>query len=913
MRGLKVYTIVGVSLVIISLFASCANVGMVTSETNVLKEKEIFLEEQNENIKLVSAGGLLSTQKSQAHVNTQTIEFLYPKTGYFYNRNTVGRYSALLNMLQSSFWIGGSLESGVQTTGSVDEVTFTLTLDGAEVNTQTDTTSENGKFTCKFYGVYNLFGVYEVTAVGYYQDSEVCRKTVDKVIFFKLGTGSNKNPIAVANFDKIVWETKEVQFDASASYDSDGTIVSYLWNFGDGHTSEEMNPTHIYETPGEHDVWLYVTDNEGGQGTDNAEITVLAYDLGVWIVTNYDGNTHAVKLDFEIDDLIWMLHQGGGARNYHLTMQNEEDTLIHLHFGKTTLNGIPAIMTTFQVEIDGDTDTSKEYEVGLEFRFPYSLLWPNQDPSEEYFAARVAYHYLGDNPGKYGPHDVHTWFYFGKQSLSDPGILRMKIDPYPYGVEKLVPLTYEASLLTVDEYENEQFNRQLAVEFDPAAELTITSVPLEGKISYYFGDETAGETTTISFTSTGTLFSNIIQRFILDPLPSYMHFDLTILGARSFLYTASDSYDLTYIVESVQNGNIVKLELDDIPTRILVSWGLDISIVGETASGFVDLDMSSNLGNVKLYLYGGSDPFIEMNNFPRKLRVEGSINVPALSGYVSVSKYSGGTTTIAVPISYDKWDIDATLMINDGSATAEFNLPDSSSNYVMFGLDTNQNSFLGWMFSLTDTTTGDEVIEFNVDGIATDNFKVSWNNNNGQVENFKIQGKITKFINLGLSVDYQSADLDITGSWELFEGGSFLFELNKPVEVTFVDIESSSFKLYGSISLYGNRKLSISWELIEGYTGNPAGNGWFQIYTFGQPIGDELHLDFEYAPDDDWNYQYGFRLDGDDFMEITRTIAWQTDNRIIPRIWILGDVPLPGNWEMQVLWKGDWYPVPFDE
>ena len=70
-------------------------------------------------------------------------------------------------------------------------------------------------------------------------------------------------------------------------------------------------------------------------------------------------------------------------------------------------------------------------------------------------------------------------------------------------------------------------------------------------------------------------------------------------------------------------------------------------------------------------------------------------------------------------------------------------------------------------------------------------------------------------------------------------------------------------------------------------------------------------MEFGYDPNGGGNYQYGFQLHGSDFIDITRTIMWQTDDRIIPRIWILGDNPLPGDWAIQVLWKGDWYDVPF--
>jgi chitodextrinase len=52
-------------------------------------------------------------------------------------------------------------------------------------------------------------------------------------------------------------------FDASGSFDPDGTIVSYVWDFGDGITGVGAVVVHTYETPGEYTVTLTVTDNAG--------------------------------------------------------------------------------------------------------------------------------------------------------------------------------------------------------------------------------------------------------------------------------------------------------------------------------------------------------------------------------------------------------------------------------------------------------------------------------------------------------------------------------------------------------------------------------------------------------------------------------------------------------------------------
>jgi chitodextrinase/predicted DNA-binding WGR domain protein len=65
-----------------------------------------------------------------------------------------------------------------------------------------------------------------------------------------------------------------VTFDGSASYDTDGSIVSYDWNFGDGGTAAGAIVTHTYTTSGTFSASLTVTDNDGKTGNASGDIQV---------------------------------------------------------------------------------------------------------------------------------------------------------------------------------------------------------------------------------------------------------------------------------------------------------------------------------------------------------------------------------------------------------------------------------------------------------------------------------------------------------------------------------------------------------------------------------------------------------------------------------------------------------------
>ena len=63
------------------------------------------------------------------------------------------------------------------------------------------------------------------------------------------------------------------------STDQDGTISSWLWDFGDGYTSKNMNPTHKYQSAGTYKVKLTIKDNDGASDDFSKSIVVSESSL----------------------------------------------------------------------------------------------------------------------------------------------------------------------------------------------------------------------------------------------------------------------------------------------------------------------------------------------------------------------------------------------------------------------------------------------------------------------------------------------------------------------------------------------------------------------------------------------------------------------------------------------------------
>lgn len=102
-------------------------------------------------------------------------------------------------------------------------------------------------------------------------------ETKERLITIKPGNSEdNKQPIAITNGPYTGYVNETILFDASESYDIDGLIISYIWNFGDGQAASEKAVNHAFNQSKEYIVTLTVTDDYGLQNitTTKAKINI---------------------------------------------------------------------------------------------------------------------------------------------------------------------------------------------------------------------------------------------------------------------------------------------------------------------------------------------------------------------------------------------------------------------------------------------------------------------------------------------------------------------------------------------------------------------------------------------------------------------------------------------------------------
>ena len=97
------------------------------------------------------------------------------------------------------------------------------------------------------------YGDYSYNASGIYS-----LKNADQVIWYE-----NTPAIADAGGPYNGFMDYSINFDGSASYDSDGSIMIYNWSFGDGTYRYGEYVSHLFKKPGIYDVKLEIKDSGG--------------------------------------------------------------------------------------------------------------------------------------------------------------------------------------------------------------------------------------------------------------------------------------------------------------------------------------------------------------------------------------------------------------------------------------------------------------------------------------------------------------------------------------------------------------------------------------------------------------------------------------------------------------------------
>jgi gliding motility-associated-like protein len=116
---------------------------------------------------------------------------------------------------------------------------------------------------------------------------------------------------------------------AHFTYTGGSAVTNYLWHFGDGNSSTQNNPIHVYKVANTYQVWLKVSD--GNQCADSVLKSVMVDDLEQVFVPNvFTPNGDDTNEEFKISL--------SGATQYQINIYNRwggmvfESTNVDVHW-----------------------------------------------------------------------------------------------------------------------------------------------------------------------------------------------------------------------------------------------------------------------------------------------------------------------------------------------------------------------------------------------------------------------------------------------------------------------------------------------------------------------------------------------------------------------------------------------------
>ena len=115
----------------------------------------------------------------------------------------------------------------------------------------------------------------------YYKKVIIPQGSPDKVycVIYANDTSDNlqdtKRPTAKDGGPYLGVISEEVAFDASDSFDLDGNITVYTWDFGDGTTGDGSSIMHTYYSDDNYTISLTITDNDGNTNTNETYCLVI--------------------------------------------------------------------------------------------------------------------------------------------------------------------------------------------------------------------------------------------------------------------------------------------------------------------------------------------------------------------------------------------------------------------------------------------------------------------------------------------------------------------------------------------------------------------------------------------------------------------------------------------------------------
>jgi PKD repeat protein len=242
---------------------------------------------------------------------------------------------------------------------------------------------------------------------------------IENVIF----TYPNQPPVASFIFspsNPTIFET--ITFDASASYDPDGSIANYTWDFGDGNITTATDPviTHVYTTAKStvnYTVTLTVTDNEGA--TDSTWQIVQVTNPSILHVSLPNGTYFGPNPDQWLSQC-WILNITGLSQTFTVRIDNIHSSIESYDTHLIIVLNDAAYQYLDSLTVNSTTIPKSSFVSGTPEPYGFTLTW-EEDVYPTYFSDFYVVGFIG--PSTYREVQVSVSF------INATGV-RMHFDAY---------------------------------------------------------------------------------------------------------------------------------------------------------------------------------------------------------------------------------------------------------------------------------------------------------------------------------------------------------------------------------------------------------------------------------------------------------------------------------------------------
>lgn len=191
---------------------------------------------------------------------------------------------------------------------------------------------------------YTQAGLYTVSLT--INNTQRCAQTITKPNLIQV----NPNPEAGFEADPWITTLDTPTIDFSDLSISDSSILFYEWDFGDGNTSNDENPSHTYTNPGDYEIKLYIETVNGCWDTTYARVA-LTEEVRLFIPNAFTPNGDGINDKFEI--------KGTPIADFNLYIYDRWGGIIwsthnyEIHWDGTDKSGKPVASGTYVYQIIG--------------------------------------------------------------------------------------------------------------------------------------------------------------------------------------------------------------------------------------------------------------------------------------------------------------------------------------------------------------------------------------------------------------------------------------------------------------------------------------------------------------------------------------------------------------------------------